>query len=48
MRVGSDEWLAGEILSHRGHAVVLSPGELRALVRDRARELQRALAPAPR
>ncbi|MBD0291936.1 MAG: WYL domain-containing protein, partial [Thermoleophilia bacterium] len=46
MRVGSDEWLAGEILSHRGHAVVLSPGELRALVRDRARELQRALAPA--
>jgi proteasome accessory factor C len=37
--VGSPEWLAGEILSYRGEAVVLEPDDLRALVATRAHEL---------
>jgi proteasome accessory factor BC len=41
--VGSAEWLVGEILSHRGEAVVLEPPELRKAVAQRARELQREL-----
>jgi predicted DNA-binding transcriptional regulator YafY len=42
--VGSPEWLAGEILSHRGEAVVLEPGDLRALIAARAHELAAAFA----
>jgi predicted DNA-binding transcriptional regulator YafY len=41
--VGSAEWLVGEILSHRGEAVVLEPPELRRAVAERAKELQREL-----
>jgi proteasome accessory factor BC len=41
--VGSAEWLVGEILSHRGEAVVLEPPELRQAVAERAKELQREL-----
>ncbi len=39
--VGSAGWLVGEVLSFRGEAVVLDPPELRELVADRARELER-------
>ena len=48
LRFGSEDWLVGEILSHRGLAVVLEPSDLRDRVRDRARELKRALAAAKR
>jgi predicted DNA-binding transcriptional regulator YafY len=41
--VGSPEWLVGEVLSFRGEAVVLDPPELRALIANRARELERDL-----
>jgi proteasome accessory factor C len=41
--VGSEEWLLGEILSFRGEAVVVEPVELRRLIAERARELQREL-----
>jgi proteasome accessory factor C len=41
--VGSADWLVGEVLSFRGEAVVLEPPELRALVAERARELERKL-----
>jgi predicted DNA-binding transcriptional regulator YafY len=37
--VGSPEWLAGEILSYRGEAVVLEPDDLRVLIAARARQL---------
>jgi predicted DNA-binding transcriptional regulator YafY len=37
--VGSPEWLESEIFSFRGSAVVLEPGDLRAHIRDRAKEL---------
>jgi proteasome accessory factor BC len=37
------EWLVGEILSYRGEAVVLEPGELRKRVAARAKELAREL-----
>ena len=40
---GSTEWLIGEILSHRGEAVLLEPDELRAAVANRARELANEL-----
>ena len=40
---GSPEWLVGEIFSHRGDAVVLEPGDLRARVAERAAELARDL-----
>jgi proteasome accessory factor C len=36
---GSEDWLVGEILSHRGYAVVLGPEELRARIASRAHEL---------
>jgi proteasome accessory factor C len=36
---GSEDWLVGEILSHRGFAVVLGPEEIRARVASRAHEL---------
>jgi predicted DNA-binding transcriptional regulator YafY len=39
MPVGSPEWLIGEILSHRGEAVLLEPEEMRKEVAARAREL---------
>jgi predicted DNA-binding transcriptional regulator YafY len=45
-RVGSDEWLVGEIFSHRGEAVVLEPADLRRRVSQRAAELLRELREA--
>jgi predicted DNA-binding transcriptional regulator YafY len=39
LHFGSVDWLVGEVLSERGHAVVLGPEELRAPVAERAREL---------
>jgi proteasome accessory factor BC len=39
MLVGSPEWMIGEILSHRGEAVLLEPDEMRKAVGERAREL---------
>jgi predicted DNA-binding transcriptional regulator YafY len=44
--VGSDEWLVGEIFSHRGEAVVLEPEDLRWRVSERAAELLRELREA--
>ena len=41
--VGSYEWLESDILSKRGEAVVLEPGELRSRISDRARELAKEL-----
>jgi proteasome accessory factor BC len=41
LRVGSTDWLVGELLAHRGEAVVLEPEELRAVVAKRARQLLR-------
>src|SRR5439155_23034827 len=37
--VGSPEWLESEIFSFRGSAVVLEPEDLRAHIRERAKEL---------
>ncbi|MBD0338729.1 MAG: WYL domain-containing protein, partial [Thermoleophilia bacterium] len=45
-RVGSDEWLVGEVFSHRGEAVVLEPDDLRRRVSGRAAELLRELREA--
>jgi len=42
-QVGSEEWLVGEIFSHRGEAVVLEPEDLRRRVAERATELLREL-----
>ncbi|HEY6069061.1 MAG TPA: WYL domain-containing protein, partial [Gaiellaceae bacterium] len=39
MRVGSPEWLIGEILSQRGEAILLEPVEMRKTIEARAREL---------
>jgi proteasome accessory factor BC len=39
LRVGSLDWLFGEILAYRGEAVVLEPEDVRAAVAERAREL---------
>src|SRR6516165_1985128 len=44
--VGSAGWLVGEVLSFRGEAVVLAPPELRTLVAERARDLERRLREA--
>ena len=44
--VGSAGWLVGEVLSFRGEAVVLAPPELRKLVADGARDLERRLREA--
>ena len=41
--VGGEEWLVGEILSHRGEAVVRAPQELRHRIVERARGLQSEL-----
>ncbi len=43
VQAGSREWLIGEILSHRGEAVLLAPEDLRAAVATRARELANEL-----
>ena len=42
-RVGSEEWLMGEILSDRGEAVLLEPEDLRKRVARRAKELVKEL-----
>jgi proteasome accessory factor BC len=47
VRFGSVDWLVGEILSHRGHAEVLEPDDLRHEVRARAERLRSALARTP-
>ncbi len=47
LRVGTSDWLVGEILSFRGEAVVLAPEDLRSLVAARARELAAELASPP-
>jgi proteasome accessory factor BC len=46
LRFGSEDWLVGEILAHRGMAVVLEPPELRTRIRARAQELAKTIAPA--
>jgi proteasome accessory factor C len=46
MPVGSQEWLIGEILSHRGDAILLEPGEMREAIAARARELANELGVA--
>jgi proteasome accessory factor BC len=46
MPVGSPEWLVGEILSHRGEAVLLEPAEMRATIAERARTLANELGVA--
>src|SRR5689334_3432242 len=43
MPVGSPEWLLGEILSHRGDAILLEPAEMRDAIAARARELANEL-----
>jgi proteasome accessory factor C len=45
VRYGGDEWLVGEILSHRGNAVVVEPEDVRRRVAERASELLGMLAP---
>jgi proteasome accessory factor C len=42
-KVGSEEWLVGEILRYRGEAVLLAPEELRQRIAERARALARGL-----
>jgi predicted DNA-binding transcriptional regulator YafY len=42
-QVGSQEWLIGEILSHRGEAILLEPDEMRDAIAARARELANEL-----
>jgi proteasome accessory factor C len=44
--VGSEDWLVGEVFSHRGEAVVLEPADLRRLVGERAAEFGRELRAA--
>ena len=39
MPVGSAEWLIGEVLSHRGEAVLLEPEEMRSAIAERAKQL---------
>jgi proteasome accessory factor C len=46
MPVGSQEWLTGEILSHRGDAILLEPEEMREALAARARELANELGVA--
>jgi predicted DNA-binding transcriptional regulator YafY len=43
LRVGSREWLIGEILADRGEAVVLEPAELRPAIAKRAGQLVKEL-----
>jgi proteasome accessory factor C len=42
-QVGSQEWLIGEILSHRGEAILLEPEEMRDAIAARTRELANEL-----
>ena len=46
MPVGSPEWLVGEILSHRGEAIVLEPDDLRRRIAERAHRLASELGVA--
>jgi predicted DNA-binding transcriptional regulator YafY len=43
VRIGSEEWLIGEVLGQRGEAVVLEPSELRPVIARRAKELAQEL-----
>ena len=43
MPVGSQEWLIGEILSHRGEAILLEPDDMREAIVARTRELANEL-----
>jgi predicted DNA-binding transcriptional regulator YafY len=43
LRVGTSDWLIGEILADRGDAVVLEPKELRPVIAKRAARLLRDL-----
>ena len=45
LRVGSTDWLVGEILFHRGAAEVLEPADLRREVLRRAKKLKKELQP---
>jgi predicted DNA-binding transcriptional regulator YafY len=45
--VGGTDWFVGEILSHRGHAEVLEPRDLRREVHARARKLRGVLGKKP-
>jgi proteasome accessory factor C len=47
MGVGGTDWFVGEVLSHRGHAEVLEPKDLRVEVHARAKKLTSALARKP-
>ena len=40
---GSTDWIVGEVLSHRGHAEVLEPADLRTEIAARATKLREAL-----
>jgi proteasome accessory factor BC len=44
---GGTDWFVGEIFSHRGHAEVLEPEDLRAEVLERAKRLKDVLAKKP-
>jgi proteasome accessory factor BC len=46
VRVGSEEWLVWDLLSHRGEAIVLEPLQLRPVIARRARELAQELGVA--
>jgi proteasome accessory factor C len=46
LRVGSPEWLASEIFSYRGDAIVLEPADLRSGIAARAKELLQELGVA--
>ncbi|MGH3030511.1 MAG: helix-turn-helix transcriptional regulator, partial [Gaiellaceae bacterium] len=45
--VGGTDWFVGEVLSHRGHAEVLEPEDLRRDVHARAKKLRGALGRRP-
>jgi proteasome accessory factor BC len=47
LRFGSLEWLAGEVLSYRGEAVVIEPPEVRAGLAERVAEVAAELAATP-
>jgi proteasome accessory factor C len=42
-KVGSEEWLIGEILRYRGEAILLGPPELRKRIAERAKALAKEL-----
>jgi proteasome accessory factor C len=42
-KIGSSDWLVGEILRYRGEAELLEPPELRRRIADRAKALAREL-----